>query len=148
MSTSSTGSTVRSIDALVLRRAGLGTAVAGGIVVVISAVIAGSSGALGAVLGTILVIAFFSVGQFVLGAVLKSNPQMALTMALTLYLVKIGVLLLIIVLFAGTTAFDTKTFAAAILTCTLVWTVMEVWIFGTTKVLYVEPESSSRGSEK
>ena len=141
-------SQARSIDALVLRRAGLGTVVAGVIVVAISAIVAGSSGALGAVLGTILVIAFFSIGQFVLGAVLKSNPQMALTMALTLYLVKVGVLLLIIVLFAGTTAFDTKTFAAAILTGTLVWTVMEVWIFSTTKVLYVEPESSSPGSEK
>jgi ATP synthase protein I len=135
-------SEARSIDTLVLRRAGLGTAVAGVIVVVISGIVAGSSGAVGAILGTILVIVFFSVGQFVLGAVLKSNPQMALTMALTLYLVKVGVLLLIIILFADTTLFDTKTFAAAILTGTLVWTVLEVWIFGTSKVLYVEPESS------
>jgi ATP synthase protein I len=131
-----------SIDTLVLRRAGLGTAVAGVVVVVISGIVAGSSGAVGAILGTILVIVFFSVGQFVLGAVLKSNPQMALTMALTLYLVKVGVLLLIIILFADTTLFNTKTFAAAILTGTLVWTVVEVWIFGTSKVLYVEPESS------
>ncbi len=138
----------RSIDALVLQRAGVGTLVAGGIVVAISAAVAGGSGALGAILGTILVIAFFSVGQFVLGAVLKSNPQMALTMALTLYLVKVGVLLLIIVLFADTTLFNTKTFAAAILTGTLVWTLLEVWIFGTTKVLYVEPESSSDRGEK
>jgi ATP synthase protein I len=112
------------------------------VVVVISGIVAGSSGAVGAILGTILVIVFFSVGQFVLGAVLKSNPQMALTMALTLYLVKVGVLLLIIILFADTTLFDTKTFAAAILTGTLVWTVVEVWIFGTSKVLYVDPESS------
>jgi ATP synthase protein I len=131
-----------SIDTLVLRRAGLGAAVAGVVVVVISGIIAGSSGAVGAILGTILVIVFFSVGQFVLGAVLKSNPHMALTMALTLYLVKVGVLLLIIILFADTTLFDTKTFAAAILTGTMVWTVVEVWIFGTSKVLYVDPESS------
>ena len=131
-----------SIDTLVLRRAGLGTAVAGVVVVVISGIVAGSSGAVGAILGTILVIVFFSVGQFALGAVLKSNPHMALTMALTLYLVKVGVLLLIIILFADTNLFDTKTFAAAILTGTMVWTVVEVWIFGTSKVLYVDPESS------
>ena len=141
-------SEARSIDTLVLRRAGLGTAVAGVIVVVISGIVAGSSGAVGAILGTILVIVFFSVGQFVLGAVLKSNPQMALTMALTLYLVKVGVLLLIIILFAETTLFNTKTFAAAILTGTLVWTVVEVWIFGTSKVLYVEPESSRDSQTK
>jgi ATP synthase protein I len=104
---------------------------------------------LGAFLGTALVIVFFSVGQFALGSVLRNNPQMALTMALTIYLLKIGVLLVILVLFADTTAFDTKTFALAILICTLVWTVMEVWIFGTTKVLYVEPDSMENSpSEK
>ncbi len=130
---------VRSIDSLVLLRAGLGTAVAGAIVVMLASIFSGSSAALGAILGTALVVAFFSVGQFALGAVLRNNPQIALTMALTIYLVKIGVLLVILVLFADTTAFNTKTFALAILTCTLVWTVMEVWIFGTTKVLYVEP---------
>jgi ATP synthase protein I len=139
----------RSIDSLVLLRAGIGTAVAGVIVVIISAVMSGGSAALGAFLGTALVIVFFSVGQFALGSVLRNNPQMALTMALTIYLVKIGVLLVILVLFADTTAFDTKTFALAILICTLVWTVMEVWIFGTTKVLYVEPNSTENSpSEK
>ncbi len=142
----------RSIDSLVLLRAGVVTAVAGVIVVIIAAVMSGGSAALGAFLGTALVIVFFSVGQFALGSVLRNNPQMALTMALTIYLVKIGVLLLILVLFADTTAFDTKTFALAILVCTLVWTVMEVWIFGTTKVLYVEPismdDSSSEKSDK
>ena len=138
----------RSIDSLVLLRAGVVTAVAGVIVVIIAAVMSGGSAALGAFLGTALVIVFFSVGQFALGSVLRNNPQMALTMALTIYLVKIGVLLLILVLFADTTAFDTKTFALAILVCTLVWTVMEVWIFGTTKVLYVEPISMDDSSSE
>ena len=139
----------RSIDALVLIRAGVVTAVAGVIVVIISALMSGGSAALGAIFGTALVIVFFSAGQFALGSVLRNNPQMALTMALTIYLVKIGVLLVILVLFADTTAFDTKTFALAILVCTLVWTVMEVWIFGTTKVLYVEPNpDETSASEK
>lgn len=142
----------RSIDSLVLIRAGLGTAVAGVIVVIIAGVVSGGSAALGAILGTALVIVFFSVGQFALGSVLRNNPQMALTMAMTIYLVKIGVLLVILVLFADTTAFNTKSFALAILICTLVWTVIEVWIFGTTKVLYVEPlateNSSSEKSDK
>ena len=132
----------RSIDSLILLRAGLGTVAAGVIVVIVAGVFSGSSAAVGAVLGTGLVVAFFSVGQFALGAVLRNNPQMALTMALTIYLVKIGILLVILVLFADTTAFNTKTFALAILICTLVWTVLEVWIFGTTKVLYVEPNSA------
>ncbi len=138
----------RSIDSLVLRRAGLGAAVAGVIVVIISAIVSGSSAALGAVLGTLLVIVFFSVGQFALGSVLRNNPQMALTMALTIYLVKIVVLLVILLLFADTTAFNTKTFAIAILTGTLVWTVIEVWIFGTTKVLYIESNTAQTSQKE
>ena len=30
-------------------------------------------------------------------------------------------------------------FAAVIVSCTLAWTFMEVWVFSRTKVLYVEP---------
>ncbi len=135
--------TATSIDGLVLRRAGGATAFVGAIAAVIGFLVADIQGLVGAVLGAVLVLAFFSVGQFFLGKVLRSNPQMALTAALTLYLAKIGVLLILIIALAGTTAFDTKVFAATVLACTLTWTIAEVWIFGTTKVLYVDPEASA-----
>jgi ATP synthase protein I len=128
-----------SIDAIVIKTAGLVTLGVGVIGVVISALVGGSLAAFGAVLGVLLVLAFFSVGQFTLGAVLKRNPQMAMTVAMVLYLVKIGVLLLLIMLFADTTAFNTKAFAAVIVACTLAWTGAEVWVFARTKVLYVDP---------
>jgi ATP synthase protein I len=134
--------TATSIDALVLRRAGGATVLVGVIASIIGFVVANVQGLIGAILGSILVLAFFSVGQHFLGKVLRNNPQMALTAALTLYLAKIGVLLLLIIALSGTTAFDTKVFASAILACTLTWTIAEVWIFGTTKVLYVDPEAS------
>jgi ATP synthase protein I len=134
--------TAISIDRLVLRRAGGATALVGVIAAVIGFLVADIQGLIGAVLGAVLVLAFFSVGQFFLGKVLRNNPQMALSAALTLYLAKIGVLLLLIIALSGTTAFDTKVFASAILACTLTWTITEVWIFGTTKVLYVDPEAS------
>jgi ATP synthase protein I len=134
--------TATSIDALVLRRAGGATVIVGVIASVIGFILASTKGLIGAVLGAILVLAFFSVGQFFLGKVLRNNPQMALTAALTLYLAKIGVLLLLIIALAGTTAFDTKVFASTVLACTLTWTIAEVWIFGTTKVLYVDPGAS------
>lgn len=130
-----------SIDGLVLRRAGGLTLAVGILGVVIGAFLAGPSGALGAAIGAGIVLAFFSVGQYFLGRVLRTNPQFALTAALTLYLAKIGVLLILIIALAGTTAFDTKIFAGVILACTLTWTIAEVWIFGTTKVLYVDPEA-------
>jgi ATP synthase protein I len=132
-------STARSIDALVLRTAGGVTVVVGVIASIIGLVVGGGKGLLGAVIATVIVVVFFSIGQFTLGAVLKSNPQMALTVALMIYLVKVGVLLVLIILFSGTTLFDTKVFAATIVAGTLAWTGAEVWVFARTKVLYVEP---------
>jgi ATP synthase protein I len=132
-------STTRSIDAIVLRTAGGVTVVVGVIAAVIGMLVGGGKGLLGAVIATVIVVVFFSIGQFTLGAVLKSNPQMALTVALMIYLVKVGVLLVLIILFSGTTLFDTKVFAATIVAGTLAWTGAEVWVFARTKVLYVEP---------
>lgn len=131
----------RSIDSLILRRAGGVTAIVGVIAMVVGQVMAGTKGLIGAAVATVIVILFFSAGQFVLGRVLASNPQLALTVALTLYLAKIGVLLILIIVLAGTTAFNTNVFALTILACTLAWTMAEVWIFGTTKVLYVDPKA-------
>jgi len=69
---------------------------------------------------------------------------MAMTVALMVYLLKIGVLLVFIVLFQDTTAFDTKVFALTVLACTLAWTAAEVWVFARTKVLYVDPQQGPR----
>jgi len=131
-----------SIDRLVLRVAipvTVAVGIVGGIIGFLVAADPGKA-ALGAAIAIAIVVVFFTVGQVVVGAVLRSNPQMALTVALMVYLLKIGVLLIFIVLFEGTTAFDTKVFALTVLACTLAWTAAEVWVFARTKVLYVDPE--------
>ena len=128
------------IDTLVLRRAGVVTLVVGVLGTVIGGIVAGSQGVIAGILGTLIVLVFFSVGQFVLGAVLKNNPQNAMLVAMTLYLVKIGVLLVLLLVLQDATFFAPKVFAAVIVCCTLAWTFMEVWVFSRTKVLYVEPE--------
>jgi len=132
-----------SIDGLVLRRAGAAAAAVGVIALVLGLLLRGGGGAVGALAATVLVLAFFSVGQVILGSVLRSNPQMAMTVALMIYLVKIGVLFVFIILFAETTLFDTKVFAATVVACTIAWTVAEVWVFARTKVLYVDPSGSA-----
>ena len=130
-----------SIDRLVLRVSIPVTVVVGIVAAVIGALVASdtSKALLGAAIGTLIVVAFFTVGQLVVGAVLRSNPQMATTVALMVYLIKIGVLLVFIILFQGTTAFDTKVFALTVVACTLAWTAAEVWVFSRAKVLYVDP---------
>lgn len=129
------------IDALVLKRAGILTVVAGAIITVISALIAGSAGVIGAIFATVVVVVFFSAGQLTLGKVLRTNPELAMSVALVIYLAKIGILFVLIILFSETTLFDTKVFAMTVVLCTLVWTAAEVWIFARTKVLYVDPEA-------
>ena len=136
------------IDILVLRRAGLVTLVVGVIGTVIGGVVAGTPGVIGGALGTVIVLVFFSVGQLVLGAVLKNNPQNAMLVAMTLYLVKIGVLLVLLLVLQDATFFAPKVFAAVIVSCTLAWTFMEVWIFSRTKVLYVDPVPSAPSAKQ
>ena len=87
-----------------------------------------------------MVLVFFTIGQVVLARVIRTNPTMAMTVAMTMYLVKIGVLFGLLLAFKETTLFDTKVFAASVLVCTLTWTIAEVWAFATTKVLYVDPD--------
>ena len=131
-----------SIDRLVLRVSIPVTVAVGIVAAIIGALVASDPGKalLGAAIGTLIVVAFFTVGQVAVGAVLRSAPQMAMSVALMVYLLKIGVLFIFIILFQGTTAFDTKVFALTIVACTLAWTVAEVWIFARTKVLYVDPQ--------
>ena len=85
-----------SIDSQVLLKAGSVTFVVGILGTVIGAVVAGTPGLIAGVLGTLIVLVFFAAGQLVLGAVLKNNPQNAMLVAMTLYIVKIGVLLVLL----------------------------------------------------
>jgi len=130
---------VPTIDSLVLRRAGVATLVVGLLGTIIGTILQGSKGLIAGLLGTLIVLVFFSVGQLVLGAVLKNNPQNAMMVAMTLYLVKIAVLLGLLLVLQDATFFAPKVFAAVIVACTLAWTFVEVWVFSRTKVLYVEP---------
>lgn len=125
----------------IVRGAALPTAAVGAAITVGAFAFQGSSGGVGALIGTLVVVVFFMIGQLVLGGVLKHNPQAGLMVAMTLYIIKIGVLLGLLLALQGTTLFDTKVFALTILACTLVWTACEVVIISRTKVLYVDPDN-------
>lgn len=128
---------------MMLRSAGLAALLVGIVGTVIGVTVAGSQGLIAGALGTLIVLVFFSVGQLVLGSVLKNNPQNAMMVAMALYLVKIGVLLVLLLVLQDATFFAPKVFAGVIVACTLAWTFVEVWVFSRTKVLYVDPGSGS-----
>lgn len=126
-----------------LRSAGIATILVGIVGTVIGAAVAGTQGVIAGALGTLIVLVFFSVGQLVLGSVLRNNPQNAMMVAMALYLVKIGVLLVLLLVLQDATFFAPKVFAGVIVACTLAWTFVEVWVFSRTKVLYVDPGAGS-----
>lgn len=125
-----------------IRKAAIPTILSAIFAVLVGGLTKGTSGAVGAAIGGAIVVIFFTIGQVVLNKVIKTNPSMAMSVAMLLYLVKVAVLFGLMLAFKHTTSFDTKVFASTILLCTLVWTGAEMWAFSTGKVLYVEPGSS------
>ena len=122
-------------------RAALPTFVVGALATITGFISSGTEGLIAGLFGTFLVVIFFAAGQLALDKVIRTNPALATSMALLLYLIKIVILFVLLLLFQDTEAFDTKVFAATIVSCTVVWVVAETWAFATAKVLYVEPGS-------
>jgi ATP synthase protein I len=125
----------------VLRAAIIPTVVVGVLAVVVAAVLRGSAGATAAVLALVIVLAFFASGQYVLGRILASNPELALSGGLLLYLTQVLVLFGLIALLRDATWLDSRVFAGVVVVLTLVWTTAAVLATLRTRVLYVEPEA-------
>ncbi len=137
-------STMRENDAAMLRGAAVPTALTGVVAVVVGAVVASGKGALGAFLGTAMVLGFFSFSSLVVGRASRGSAYAAMNAALITYMVKIAVMLGLILVFKDTTLFDTKVFGLTIVVCTIVWTGFEVRTFSKLKMLYVDPERTDR----
>ncbi|TMR92161.1 hypothetical protein [Nonomuraea basaltis] len=132
-------------DVRVLKSAAIPTLAAGLVVVVVSLLTAGGKGALGAVLGTLLVGVFFSISVVAVSYAARVSPQMMAIAAMVSYLVKVVVIMVVLSAFRDTTAWNTLAFAWSVVICTLVWTGFEVRAFMKTKMLYVDPEARVPG---
>lgn len=122
------------------------TAAVGAIVAAVSAVVAGGKGAIGAVVGTLVVIAFMGLGLFVLQRTAKSLPQLFQAMGMMLYVAQLLLLLVFMGLFKDTDLFNPRAFAAALVAATIVWMAAQARAHMKAKILYVEPDSDK--SEK
>ncbi|MEU0938469.1 MULTISPECIES: hypothetical protein [unclassified Embleya] len=127
-------------DVRLLRGSVVFTTAAGVIAAIAAFFAAGGKGLLGAVFATVVVLAFFAIGQVAIGRISRDNPLMMMNMALFTYIVQILLLGLVLFLFKDTKAFDTKVFGLTILGATLVWVASQVWIFTRLKIAYVEPD--------
>ncbi|MEE1757180.1 hypothetical protein [Streptomyces sp. SP18CS02] len=130
-------------DVRLLLHTAVPTLATGVIATVVSGVVAGGKGAIGAVVGTLVVVLFMGIGLVVLQRTAKSLPQLFQAMGLMLYTVQLLVLFIFLALLKDTTAFDFKAFAFTLLATTVVWVAAQARAYMKAKILYVEPSSGS-----
>jgi ATP synthase protein I len=135
-------------DARILLHAAVPTAAVGVVATVVSAVVAGGKGAIGAVVATLLVILFMGLGLYVLQRVAKTLPHLFQGMGLMLYAAQILLLFIFLAAFKHTTLFHPRAFAVTLLVATLVWIAAQTRAHMKAKILYVEPDSTADKPEK
>jgi ATP synthase protein I len=132
-------------DVRVLKSAAIPTLAVGVVAVVVAQLTVGGGGALGAVIGTLLVAVFFSISVVAVSYAARVSPQMMAIAAMVSYLVKVIVIMVMLVTFGDTTLWNPQVFAWSVVVCTIVWTAFEVRAFIKTKMLYVDPEATVPG---
>ncbi|MFE9439162.1 hypothetical protein ACFYO2_09165 [Streptomyces sp. NPDC006602] len=135
-------------DVRILLQAAVPTAAAGAVAAVVSGVVAGGKGAVGAGVATLIVILFMGIGLYVLQRTAKSLPHLFQAMGLMLYAAQILLLFIFLAAFKNTTLFNARAFAITLVVGTLVWTAAQTRAHMKAKILYVEPESSGDKPEK
>ncbi|MFF4274990.1 hypothetical protein [Streptomyces sp. NPDC001536] len=131
-------------DVRTLLQAAVPTAAAGAVAAVVSGVVAGGKGALGAAVATVLVILFMGLGFYVLQRTAKSLPHLFQMMGLMLYAAQILLLFIFLSAFKDTTLFNPRAFAITLLAGTLVWIAAQTRAHMKAKILYVEPDSGDK----
>jgi ATP synthase protein I len=129
-------------DARILRGAALVAAPLGIVATVVSALAAGEKGLVGGVVALAVVAVFFALGSWALMRITQDRPQIVMTAGLLVYAVQILLIGVFIVVFQGTTLFNSRAFAITLLVTALSWVGGQVRHSLTSKMLYVNPEPS------
>ncbi|MGW0611288.1 hypothetical protein [Streptomyces sp. NPDC002788] len=132
-------------DARNLAQAAVPTAAVGAVAAVVSGVVAGGKGVIGAVAATLVVILFMGIGLYVLQRTAKSLPHLFQAMGLMLYAAQILLLFVFMAAFKNTTLFHPKAFALTLVAGTLAWIAAQARAHMKAKILYVEPDSTTGG---
>ncbi|MFF0272713.1 MULTISPECIES: hypothetical protein [unclassified Streptomyces] len=133
-------------DARILLHTVIPTAAVGAIATVVSAVVAGGKGALGAVVGTLVVLFFMGIGQVVLQRTAKSLPHLFQAMGLMLYTAQLLLLFIFLALLKDTTLFNFKAFAFTLLAATVVWVAAQARAYMKAKITYIDPGNTGSKS--
>ena len=124
----------------VLKRSAVFTVAAAAVMVVLSTVLGGTKGLIGALLGVALVTIFFGISVVAVSRAARVSPQAMMITAIGTFILKIVVLAFLVARFAGTTAFNSKLFGFTAIVCILAWSIGQAVATARMKVLYVEPD--------
>ncbi|MEU5598699.1 hypothetical protein ABZ915_30920 [Streptomyces sp. NPDC046915] len=130
-------------DARMLAQAAVPTAAVGVIAAVVSGVVAGGKGAIGAAVATVIVVLFMGIGLYVLQRTAKALPQLFQMMGLMLYAAQLLLLFIFLSIFKNTTLFSPRAFAIVLVAGTLTWIAAQTRAHMKAKILYVEPDSNA-----
>jgi ATP synthase protein I len=122
------------------RRSAAVTAVAATVMVLLSAVLGGHKGAIGAAIAVAVVAGFFGLSVLALSRAAKISPQAMALAGMGTYVVKIVILLFLVGRFQNTTAFNTWLFGLTVIVLVLVYDAALIVTWNRTKMLYVEPD--------
>jgi ATP synthase protein I len=108
--------------------------------IVLGAILGGTKGLLGAVIGVGLVIVFFGISVLVVGRASKASPQAMMAAAVGTFVVKILVLIILLGTFQNSTAFNSKWFGLTVIVCVIAYSAAQMVSAMRLKMLYVEPD--------
>ncbi|MEU2332764.1 hypothetical protein ABZ770_33650 [Streptomyces sp. NPDC006654] len=134
-------------DARILAQAAVPTAAVGVLAAVVGGVVAGGKGAIGALVGTVIVILFMGIGLYVLQRTARSMPQLFQMMGLMLYAAQLLLLVVFMAVFKNTTLFNPRAFALTLVVATLTWIAAQTRAHMKAKILYVEPDKADKAEK-
>jgi ATP synthase protein I len=126
--------------ATVVRRAAVPTVVGAAVMVVLSALLVGTKGLFGALIGVGIVAVFFGLSIVVVGRAARIGPPAMMVAALATFLVKVVGLALVVSSLRGATAFSLRALGLTAIGCILLWTGAQVVAAMRVRMLYVDPQ--------
>jgi ATP synthase protein I len=136
---------MQSSDARILRGAAIPTGLVGVAAVLLSLLIAGPKGGLGAASGSVIVIAFFAISVLAVSYASKISAQTMMLAAVLSYTVKLLGLVVLLAALDDVALWNARAFAWTVIVLTLTWVGAEIRVFTKVKMLYVDPVDAPDG---
>ena len=119
------------------------TSVVAAVAVVISALVVGSKGIYGALIGVAVVAVFFGISIVAVSRAARISPMAMMVTALAAYVVKIILFMIVLALLLHSTAFNGRMLGFTALACILAWSAAQAAAAMRMQTLYVEPDGQS-----